>query len=1186
MNSSNRLPRPDSGPFQRDDRGSSAVGGVPPRQGSRPLIPDYELLRQIGRGGYGEVWLARSSATGVFRAAKIVWRRTFEDPRPFEREFEGIQKFERISREHPSQLALFHIGRNDAEGYFYYVMELAEAMKDPESEAATPEPNLPTSTVGLLPVFGVQTSDRYIPRTLRADLKRGRLPASEVVEIGLALSEALGHLHRHGLVHRDVKPSNVIFVNGRPKLADIGLVADVGDGQSLVGTEGYLPPEGPGTPQGDLFALGKVLYEAATGLDRQGFPQLPSDLRAWPDATVVLELNEVLLRVSAPDPRQRYQTAERLHADLALLHSGQSVKRLRAVERRLAFFTRLAVVVGLVAVIALGILYEAHRRAQIAAHSLVLLHVEKGARLLDERDLFGSLLEFTEALRLDGGDLGREESHRIRVASVLRECPRLVGLFAHPDGPINDAAFSPDSRRVVTASEDHTARVWDLGTGGQLFSLPHTGIVYSATFSPNGHLIATSSSDGRVHMWNAGNGQALLQSPIRHRGRSVGPHPCFTPDGGRLVTITDGRTLRIWDPVTGQPRGQPLQHGRNVSSFVISPDGRHILTLTSDEWAWVWDAVTGAAVGQFRHEGRVTSGAFSPDGRMLATGGEDETARFWDLASAKATGPTLVHPDGVVGVEFSPEGRRLATIDKARTVRIWDVGTGRLLARPLLHDSKVLRADFSPDGRWLATASEGNRVRLWDTDTGQMLGPPFVHNTPRGPARFSPDGHLVLTVQRDLTLQRDKVVMVWNLAKTESPPLPIPPATSFRQVSKSADGRFAAMIRGNRIETVRLSSGRLLCQPLTQAAPFRQVCFSADNGLLLTESSGARGRVWDLSSGEPLTPLLRIRYDLAAHGPAKADLSQDIRPVAELVSLAELLSGNRVDETGGVQPVSERPLASAWNRLRRKYSETFSDFPEDTLAWHEQEASACEQACNWWSALFHLEILVAASPGDRRWEQRRAYARLALDRANNSAGSYLEQRRATPPRNPLASRRLIDLSRFYNQTNRIGGDWLAGLPFGLRTFAGTEFDVRGVVLLSGRDSPGANSLPREIRGITVNQKCHRLRFLHATASDVTEDTEVGSYLATYADQQTRRVPIVYGRDVRSWWTAPNEPLLASDSVLAWIGSNREAEANAGRSLRLFVANWENPRPHVEVETVDFLSGETDAQPFLAAMTAE
>src|ERR1041385_2812315 len=98
-----------------------------PVQPAPPPVPDYELIRQIGGGAYGEVWLGRSTATGILRAVKIVYRRTFDDERPYEREFEGIQRFERLSREHPGQLALFHVGRNAAAGCFYYVMELADA---------------------------------------------------------------------------------------------------------------------------------------------------------------------------------------------------------------------------------------------------------------------------------------------------------------------------------------------------------------------------------------------------------------------------------------------------------------------------------------------------------------------------------------------------------------------------------------------------------------------------------------------------------------------------------------------------------------------------------------------------------------------------------------------------------------------------------------------------------------------------------------------------------------------------------------------------------------------------------------------------------------------------------------------------------------------------------------------------
>lgn len=337
-----------------DDAGQSAplrespspTKRLEPSPNHQPTVPDYELIRRIGHGAYGDVWLARSKATGALRAAKIVWRHTFEDAKPFQREFAGIQRFERISREHPSQLALFHIGRNDAEGYFYYVMELAD-----QAESGTiAEERAATNGNARLDV------DNYTPHTLRADLAKGRLPAAKVLEIGLALSEALSHLHSNGLVHRDVKPSNVIFVNGRPKLADIGLVTDASDQCSIVGTEGYLPPEGPGTPQADIFALGKVLYEAATGLDRREFPKLPEDLRSWPDAAQVFELNEIILKACAQNSKDRYQTCEELHADLALLGQGRSVKQKRTRQKRWSVMSRVLVFVAIIGISTLAVI--------------------------------------------------------------------------------------------------------------------------------------------------------------------------------------------------------------------------------------------------------------------------------------------------------------------------------------------------------------------------------------------------------------------------------------------------------------------------------------------------------------------------------------------------------------------------------------------------------------------------------------------------------------------------------------------------------------------------------------------------------------------------------------------------------------------------------------------------------------
>src|SRR5437879_3580482 len=263
-----------------------------------PVIPDHELLRVIGRGAYGEIWLART-VTGALRAVKIVYRSTFESERSFLREFEGMSTFEPISREHAGFIDILHVGRTS--DYLYYSMELADD-------------HVAGREIDVI---------NYEPRTLKSDLARHkRLTADGSIRLGISLTEALDALHTRGLTHRDIKPSNIIFTEGVPKLADIGLVAASGQ-QSFVGTEGYVPPEGPGTPQADVYSLGKLLYETCTGKDRLDFPEIDSQLSQRPDREQLLQLNNVLVKACANDPKKRYASAAEMHRDLRALERGE-----------------------------------------------------------------------------------------------------------------------------------------------------------------------------------------------------------------------------------------------------------------------------------------------------------------------------------------------------------------------------------------------------------------------------------------------------------------------------------------------------------------------------------------------------------------------------------------------------------------------------------------------------------------------------------------------------------------------------------------------------------------------------------------------------------------------------------------------------------------------------------------------
>jgi hypothetical protein len=263
-------------------------------------IPDHTLLCCVGRGAYGEVWLARD-AIGGFHAVKIVHRKTFPSAEPYEREFRGITNFAPVSRSHPGLVQILHVGRNDLRGSFYYIMDVADDERS-----------------GSL----IQPGD-YQPKTLAREIvQRGRLPVPECLQLALDLTSALQYLHQHQLIHRDIKPANILFVNHQVRLGDPGLVMAAGGDATQIGSPGYLAPEGPGTPAADVFALGKTLYEAATGNPCAQFPELPANVNAGPDSDALLRLHEILLTACETDPADRYSSATAMRADLLALQSS------------------------------------------------------------------------------------------------------------------------------------------------------------------------------------------------------------------------------------------------------------------------------------------------------------------------------------------------------------------------------------------------------------------------------------------------------------------------------------------------------------------------------------------------------------------------------------------------------------------------------------------------------------------------------------------------------------------------------------------------------------------------------------------------------------------------------------------------------------------------------------------------
>lgn len=668
-----------------------------------PTIPDHELLRPIGRGSYGEVWLARN-VMGTYRAVKVVYRRHFYESRPFEREFRGIERFEPISRSHDGFVDILQVGRNETEEYFYSVMELAD------------------------PVDGSGTIDpaSYEPMTAAALVSlRKALPCEQCLEFGLAISSALAFLHQRGLVHRDVKPSNLILVHGQPKLADVGMVTEVGSASIAGGTLGYVAPEGVPSPQADLYSLGKVLYELSTGRDRLEHPALPDFWIPDRNLTQLSELNEVILRACEPDLTRRYPSAAHMHQELVLIQAGESVRRLRVLERMARHARRAGVLL-----LGLGLLagYEYHRvsgQREDESRRLADFHASSGANLASHGDYLGSLPWYAAALVTDQGRPGRAERDRMNLEIAIRQAPRPVRMI-FLGSTAHDAVFTPDGEQVVLACDNGEVLVHPITSDTPPQPLKgHTGAVRSVALNSDGTLLASAGDDRSVRIWDLARRRQIkvlsLNGPVSTA--------MFDASGERILVSSRvpkpdlGTTLgllSLWHWRDASLLATYRAHDERVLSASYGKGHSTIVSTGADGWADLRDANTLRPLGpRLWHPPRggltswVYDSAVSPDGQSLATAAFDGLVRVWETNQWRTTAQ-MPHTRAVHGVEFSPDGRYLLTACDDQTARIWDLTRQCEAFPPLRHASFVIKATFSPEGRFVATLTTGGIVTLWD----------------------------------------------------------------------------------------------------------------------------------------------------------------------------------------------------------------------------------------------------------------------------------------------------------------------------------------------------------------------------------------------------------------------------------------------------------------------------------------
>jgi WD40 repeat protein len=437
------------------------------------------------------------------------------------------------------------------------------------------------------------------------------------------------------------------------------------------------------------------------------------------------------------------------------------------------------------------------------------------------------------------------------------------------DDVVFGAQFSPDGTRVVTWSNDNTAQVWDAQTGERVGkALKHRGWITSAAFSPDGKLVVTGSFDCSAQIWNAQSGEHV-GGPLPHLGwiDSV----AFSADASRIVTAADTKAradsetcptvpaavpenaAQIWSAASGERLGNPMQHGSGVRTAYFSSDGMRVVTASNDGTARLWDGRTGAAIGEpMVHQARTYTAEFDAAGRRVVTASTDKTARVWDGISGKPLTPPLVHAREVKSAKFSPDGKRVLTASEDMTAQVWDAATGKPIGAPLRHHGVVLSAEYSLDGAAIVTASDDHSGRIWDARTGAPRPQLLEHAGPVRGAWFSPDGVRVVTVSKDGTAALWDAQSGNRVGKRLHHAGPVNTAdfdhAGTRVVTASEDG------------TARIwnaITGEPIGVPLRHEAPVNGAWFNPQGTRILTVTANGFGFIWDAASGEKVGKPLR-----------------------------------------------------------------------------------------------------------------------------------------------------------------------------------------------------------------------------------------------------------------------------------------------------------------------------------------
>ncbi|WP_437490498.1 pentapeptide repeat-containing protein [Sorangium sp. So ce1014] len=441
---------------------------------------------------------------------------------------------------------------------------------------------------------------------------------------------------------------------------------------------------------------------------------------------------------------------------------------------------------------------------------------------------------------------GDDNTVRLWDASTGKELARLEGH----SGWVRAVAWHPDGKLLASGGDDETVRLWNTGTGKELARLEgHSGGVRAVAWHPDGKLLASAVADSTVRLWSTDTGKELARLEGHSGGvRAVAWHP----DGKLLASAGDDGTVRLWDAGTGKELARLEEHSEGVRAVAWHPDGKLLASTGDDSTVRLWDASTGKELARLEgHSEGVMALAWHPDGKLLASAGDDSTVRLWDVSTGKELACLDGYSGGVLTVEWTPDGKLLASAGNDNSVHLCDADTRKELARLEGHSHWVLAMSWHPDGRLLASAGNDNSVRLWDAGTGKKVARLLGHSSWVTAVAWHPDGKLLASAGDDSTVHLWDVKTGKELARLEGH------SNWVTALAWHPDGKLLASAGDDSM--VRLwdaRTGKELARFEGHLDGVAAVAWHPDGKLLASAGDDSTVRLWDAGDGQEFARLV------------------------------------------------------------------------------------------------------------------------------------------------------------------------------------------------------------------------------------------------------------------------------------------------------------------------------------------